>query len=126
MGDGAAGSSIRTVGFDGLKDTGVLDAGKVVENFGFLAQSRVRGDRFAGQWNCPGRPQMFGEYKAQQTAFQAQQGDFGVLHTKNLGEDHTQIQRRNSLAQHRSQGEQVLGEYDFFFHHGVVVILGHR
>ncbi len=126
MGDGAAGSPESfALGFDGFEDAGVLYAGEVVENLRFLAERRVRRHRFAGQRNRARSPQVFGEHKAQRSAFQPQEGDFVVLHLKNLGQNHAQIQRRHSLAQHRSQGEEMLGKDDFF-HHPVIDILGHR
>ena len=126
MGAGAAGSSgIVAVGLDRLKDAGVLDTGEVVEDLGLLAERGVRRNCFAGQRNRARRAQVFGEHEAQQSALEPQQRDFGVLHSKNLGQDHAQVQRRHSLAQHRSQGEQMFGKDDFF-HHPVIVILGHR
>jgi len=60
----------------------------------------------------------------QQPRLQSQQRDFGRLHTKNLGQDQTQVQCRHTLAQHRSQGEEMLRKYNFF-RHPKILVLGH-
>ena len=85
MGAGGA----RFLGFgsdrlDRLEDAGVLYAGKIVEDLGFLAQRSVSSDRLAGNRNRSGGPQVLGKNELEQAAFQSQQRNFGVLHLETL------------------------------------------
>jgi hypothetical protein len=82
-------------------------------------------DRFTRQRNRASGAKVLRENEAEQSSFKPQKCDFGVLHSENLGQNHAQIERRNSLAQNGSQGEKMLWKNDFF-HHRVIVILSHR
>jgi hypothetical protein len=87
---------------DRLEDASVFYAGKVIEDLGLLAQRSVGSDGLAGNRNRTGGAQVLGKNKLEQAAFQSQQRDFGVLHTKHFGQNHADIQRRDAFAQHRS------------------------
>ncbi|MFZ0806561.1 MAG: hypothetical protein WAN03_10280 [Candidatus Sulfotelmatobacter sp.] len=114
-----------TARLNGFEDARVLHACEVIKDLRLLAERRVSGDCFTRQWNRARRPQIVRKDEAQQAAFQPHQRDFRILHAKNLGHDHAQVHCRNSRPQHRSQGQQVLGEYDLF-HHPVIAVLTHR
>src|ERR1700735_3274849 len=53
---------------DRFKDAGVLYAGKIIKDLGFLAKGGVRGDCFAGNWNRPRSAKMLGKNELEQTA----------------------------------------------------------
>src|SRR5262249_37956710 len=112
-------------GLDRLENAGVLYARKIIENLSLLHEGRVLSDRLAGQRDRSRGAKMLGKNEAKQSALKSQKRDFGILHTENFGKNHTQIERRDSLAKNGSQGEKMLWKNDFF-HHRVIVILSHR
>ena len=126
MGDGAAGSAeLSPSGLMVSKMLACFTRAKLLKISAFLLSAVCAATALLDSGIAPVVRKYSGKHEAQQSAFQPQEGHFGVLHSKNLGQNHTQIQRRHSLAQHRSQGEQMFGEDDFF-HHPVIDILGHR
>src|SRR5271169_1990281 len=110
---------------DRLKDAGVFYAGKIVEDFGFLAQCGVSSHGLAGDRNGSGGPQVLRKNKLEQAAFQAQQSNLRVLNLEHLSQYHADVERRDALAQHRSQGKQVLRENEFF-NGPVFRLMGHK